>query len=141
MARARSPQRRSLVPLTALQISELKQNAASKWVFKATDGSGGVMDGVLASQVARALAAGELPLREGDVVRVSNYSCMQFENAHKLVVSALEVAASDSGAARDQAGATCVPGSGAPGTPGAARTPASKPAMNTPGPTPSPSEQ
>ncbi|GBF93866.1 replication A 70 kDa DNA-binding subunit B [Raphidocelis subcapitata] len=136
LAAARNGDTKSLI---TLRISELKQNAAAKWVFKAMDGSGGVMEGVLASQVARALAAGELPLREGDVVRVSNYSCMQFDSAHKLVVNALEVAASDSGAARDQA-APGAPASAAPGTPGAARTPASKPAMNTPGPTPSPSE-
>jgi hypothetical protein len=129
----------------------LKQNAAGKWVFKATDGSGSSMECVLASQLGRSVESGELSLKNGDVMRVTGYTCNLINEAHKLIISSLEVAAaSDAGTARDQAGA-------APGTPGSngdaamhdaaapapqQQTPAAaKAPFGTPGPTPSPSEE
>jgi hypothetical protein len=132
-------------PRPAPQLLDLKQNAASKWAFRAVDGSGASMDGVLASQVARALQSGELRVKDGDVVRVTGYACNSIGDAHKLVISCMEAVAADSGTARDQA----MPD--APATapivkqePQAASTPvaATKPAFAaTPGPTPSPSEE
>jgi hypothetical protein len=126
----------------APQILDLKQNAASKWGFRAVDGSGASMDGVLASQVARALQSGELRLKDGDVVRVTGYACNLVNDTHKLLVSSLEALAADSGAARDQA-APAPAAAAVKAEPGAASTPvaATKPAFGTPGPTPSPSEQ
>jgi len=133
-------------------------NATGKWLFKATDGSNSSMEGILTSQVGRAVASGELPLKDGDVVRVTSYTCNVVNDSHKLLISSLEIAAaSDAGATRDQAAAGA-----APGTPGGdsvmressssaaqqqpqqqqQHTPAAtKAPFRTPGPTPSPSEE
>ena len=69
------------------------------------------MEGVLASQMARALQDGTLQLKSGDVVRTTNYACIQItENDHRQIISELEIAAPDSGAHRDQAPAPCAGG-------------------------------
>jgi hypothetical protein len=129
------------------QMTDVKLSAHKKWVFKCQDGSGGVMEGVLASQLARALDSGTLRLKGGDVIRATNYLCNKVnENEFKLVISDLEVTAAgrDSGAARDQAAAS-FGGDVAMAIkeePQQQHTPApSRPAFGTPGPTPSPSEE
>lgn len=144
---------RASVPM---QVTELKQNNNNKWIFKCFDGSGGSMEGVLATQVMRSTQ-----IKSGDVVRATDYQCNLIgegsAQAHKLIISACQVVASDdSGAARDQE----APSGAAPSTPTGAKTgggdvpmaeapasqqqqtpPVAKPAFGTPGPTPSPSEE
>ncbi|KAI8470838.1 MAG: replication protein A 70 kDa DNA-binding subunit [Monoraphidium minutum] len=125
------------VPVT-LRLTELKKSETNnRWTFKCTDGSGACMEGLLATQLARQVESGALRLQGGDVVRTANYQCNEVADGHKLMINELEVAAADSGAPRDQAGAP-PPAGAAPcaGTPAAAR-----PVAGTPGPTPSPSEE
>ena len=86
-----------------LQVSDLKQLSEKKWGCKYVDGSGACMEGLLASQITRALGDGSLKLRDGDVIKLTDYACNQINGSHKLIVTAMSVVSSEGGEADTEA--------------------------------------
>jgi replication factor A1 len=107
-----------------LRVSEVNRVNEAKWTATFSDGSGNRLSGVLTTQAIQRLSAkvanGSEALADGDVVRVSSYSCISHANQMRLMAMAVEVlqrASGGGGASAANANAPAAAAGGVPASP------------------------